>query len=87
MQHPVTSISSRQFNQGAAAAKRAARDGPVLITDRGRPSHVLLSYEQYKELSGPDSRLSDVLSRTPGVADIDFELPDREHQERPVELS
>ncbi len=86
MQHPVTSISSREFNQSAAAAKRAARDGPVLITDRGRPSHVLLSYEQYRELRDPGSRLSDVLSRTPGAADVDLELPDREHRERPIEL-
>lgn len=86
MQSRVTCISSREFNQGAAAAKRAARDGPVLITNRGRPSHVLLSYEQYKEIRGPGSRLSDVLSRTPGVGDIDFELPDREHRERPVDL-
>lgn len=86
MKHPVTSVSSREFNQSAAAAKRAARDGPVLITDRGRPSHVLLSYEQYRQLRDPNARLSDILSRTPGVADIDFELPDREHRERPLEL-
>ena len=86
MEYPVTSMSSREFNQSAAAAKRAAHDGPVLITDRGRPSHVLLSYEQYRQLRDPDSRLSDLLSRTPGVADIDLELPAREHRERPVEL-
>ena len=87
MEHPARSISSRQFNQSAAAAKRAARDGPVLITDRGRPSHVLLSYEHYRKLRGAGSNLADVLCRTPGIADIDFEIPARLEQERSVELA
>ena len=37
------SPSGRQFNQDASGAKRAAADGPVFITDRGRPSHVLMT--------------------------------------------
>lgn len=87
MQHPARSVSSRQFNQSAAAVKRAARDGPVLITDRGRPSHVLLSYEHYRRLSGGGSSLAEVLCRTPGIADIDLEIPARHDLERPVELA
>ena len=43
-------MSSREFNQRTGVAKQAARNGPVYITDRGRPSHVLLSYEHYREL-------------------------------------
>jgi len=39
---PMPTISAREFNQDVSAAKRAAADGPVIITDGGRPSHVLL---------------------------------------------
>ena len=40
----VTTFSSREFNQAASEAKKAANNGPVFITDRGRPAHVLMSY-------------------------------------------
>jgi PHD/YefM family antitoxin component YafN of YafNO toxin-antitoxin module len=40
-----TTMSAREFNQNAGGAKKAAREGPVFITDRGRPSHVLSSFE------------------------------------------
>ena len=87
MEQTARSMSSRQFNQSAAAAKRAARAGPVLITERGRPSHVLLSYEHYRELRGADANLGDLLSRTDGVGDVEFELPDRGGTARPVNLA
>ncbi len=45
---PPITISSREFNQDVGRAKRAARSGPVVITDRGRPAHVLLSFEEYR---------------------------------------
>ena len=48
----VTTLSSHQFNQGASKAKKAALRGPVVITTRGRPTHVLLSMEQYQKLAG-----------------------------------
>ena len=41
-----TQITSRQFNQDTSAAKRAALEGPVFITDRGEPAHVLLTYAE-----------------------------------------
>jgi prevent-host-death family protein len=41
----VTTVSSREFNQDASGAKRSASKGPVVITDRGRPAHVLLTIE------------------------------------------
>ena len=37
---PITTLSSREFNQNASEAKKAANNGPVFITDRGRPAHV-----------------------------------------------
>jgi prevent-host-death family protein len=45
-------FSARRFNQDTAGAKRAAEDGPVYVTDRGRPSHVLLSFADYARLAG-----------------------------------
>jgi PHD/YefM family antitoxin component YafN of YafNO toxin-antitoxin module len=50
----VVTITSRAFNQDAAGAKRAASQGPVFITDRGRPAHVLLSIADLLALSGGD---------------------------------
>src|SRR5690242_9495325 len=48
----VTTLSSREFNQDTSRAKKAAERGPVFITDRGRPAHVLLSIEEYQKLAG-----------------------------------
>ena len=45
----ITKLSSREFNQDTSRAKRAAKRGPVFITDRGRPSHVLLTAEEYRD--------------------------------------
>ncbi len=68
----VTTVTSRELDRDAARAKRAARAGPVFITDRGRPAHVLLSIEDYRRLPGGRRSLLDALSM-PGLADIDFE--------------
>ncbi|MDE0056568.1 MAG: type II toxin-antitoxin system Phd/YefM family antitoxin [Defluviicoccus sp.] len=68
----VTTFTSRQLNQDLARAKRAAKSGPVIITDRGRPAHVLLSIEDYRRLAGKCRNLAESLSMA-GLADIDFE--------------
>ena len=75
MTRPARTISSREFNQSTGAAKKAARNGPVYITDRGRPSHVLLSYEHYREIADDKPSIVDILCRTPGIGDVDFEIP------------
>lgn len=69
----VTTISSREFNQNASGAKRAAAHGPVYITDRGRPAHVLLAYEDYERLVGGDAL--DRLAEPAGIEDIEFVVP------------
>ncbi|WP_380182372.1 type II toxin-antitoxin system Phd/YefM family antitoxin [Kalamiella sp. sgz302252] len=71
----ITTMSSRDFNQGVSAARRAAETGPVYITDRGKPAHVLLSYEEYKRLTGSCRNIQDALAMA-GAADIEFE-PER----------
>lgn len=71
----MTTMSSRSFNQDTAGAKRAARQGPVFITDRGLPSYVLLSFEEYRKLAGDQPSIADLLSEPPGIENIDFEPP------------
>ncbi len=70
----VTTLSSREFNQGASEAKKAANHGPVFITDRGRPAHVLLSFEEYQRLTKQRRNIADALAM-PGISDIEFEPP------------
>ena len=67
----ATQMSSREFNQDTSGAKKASANGPVYITDRGRPAHVLLSFDAYEELVAPHRTL-DLLGEPAGVADIEF---------------
>ena len=70
----ITKLSSREFNQDTSRAKRAARRGPVFITDRGRPSHVLLTLEEYEKITGGQKSITDLLAM-PEAAGIEFEAP------------
>jgi prevent-host-death family protein len=70
----ITKLSSREFNQDTSKAKRAARRGPVFITDRGRPSHVLLTVEEYQKLTKGQKSIVDLLAM-PESEKIDFEPP------------
>jgi prevent-host-death family protein len=82
----ITTLSSREFNQDTGRAKKAALNGPVFITDRGKPAHVLLSIEDYERLAGDRRRISDILAM-PGVEDIDFNPPRMNNWLKPVDLS
>ncbi|RBC03961.1 type II toxin-antitoxin system Phd/YefM family antitoxin [Pseudomonas sp. MWU12-2115] len=82
----ITTISSREFNQDTSGAKKAARLGPVIITDRGKASHVLLSIEEFQKLSGAHASIVDLLVM-PEAADIDFETERAVIIHRPVDLS
>lgn len=70
----ITTISSRAFNQDVSKAKRCASKGPVFITDRGHPAHVLLTIEEYQKVTKIKESIVDLLAM-PDVADIDFEPP------------
>jgi prevent-host-death family protein len=71
---PITKLSSREFNQNTSRAKRAAKKGPVFITDRGRPSHVLLTAEEYERITGGQKSIADLLAMSE-AAEVDFEPP------------
>jgi len=55
-------VSSRDFNQDVSQAKRAARIEPVFITDRGKPTHVLMSIENFRHLTGQTESVVDLLA-------------------------
>ncbi|MCA3243154.1 MAG: type II toxin-antitoxin system Phd/YefM family antitoxin [Rubrivivax sp.] len=80
-----TIVSSREFNQDASGAKRAARKGPVIITDRGRPAHVLLTIEAYNKLTRKSTSMVDLLTM-PAAADAAFEAPRLVLPVRPADL-
>jgi prevent-host-death family protein len=83
----VTTLSSREFNQRASEAKRAANNGPVFITDRGRPAHVLMSFEAYQRLTKQRRNIADALAMPGDVADIDFEPPHMTLKAKPADFS
>ena len=68
----VTTISSREFNQDVSRAKRAADEGPVIITDRGEPAWVLVRHETWQRLAGKSPSIQELLA-LPGLEEIDFE--------------
>jgi prevent-host-death family protein len=83
----ITTLSSREFNQDASRAKKAAQSGPVFITDRGRPAHVLLTIEEYQRVTRSQTSIVDLLAM-PGIADINFEPPRLgDDTYRPADLS
>lgn len=70
----ITTLTSRELNHDLGRAKRAARTGPVFITDRGKPAHVLLSYSEYQRLTGQRRSLVEALSE-PGLSAVEFVAP------------
>jgi prevent-host-death family protein len=70
----ITTLSSREFNQDTGRAKKAAANGPVIITDRGKPAHVLLSIEEYRALTGTPKTLGELIGMENADA-IEFEAP------------
>lgn len=68
--------SSREFNQDVAGAKRAAREGPVIVTDRGEPAFVLMTHADYTSMAGKRKTLLDIIADPSPEADFEFE-PER----------
>ena len=71
----IHTYSSRDFTRDVGAAKRAATEGPVFITSRGRPAFALLKIEDYYQLAGhKEASLLDVMDVIPGSTDSGFEF-------------
>ncbi|MDP3258538.1 type II toxin-antitoxin system Phd/YefM family antitoxin [Bosea sp. (in: a-proteobacteria)] len=82
----ITTVSSRAFQQNASEAQKASRTGPVVITNRGRPTQVLLNYEAYQRLAGARRSIVEALAM-PGLSDVDLEIPAMRTLPRPAEFS
>jgi len=82
----ITTLSSRQFNQDSSKAKKAAEAGPVFITDRGRPAHVLLTFNEYRKLTGGRTKIADLLAM-PGSEDIELTIPPMHDRAQPADLT
>lgn len=80
----MIAISAREFNRDVSAAKRAALDHPVIITDRGEPSHVLLSIDDYRRLSSSETGWVKAVQMKD--EDIEFDPPRAEFKVRSLDL-
>ena len=69
----IKTVTSREFNHDVSKIKRETDGGPVFITVRGKPRHVLLSIEDYEKLTEHQETIINLLAM-PEVADIDFEV-------------
>lgn len=82
----VTTLTSREFNQDTSGAKKAASKGPVFITDRGKPAHVLLTVEDYRRLTGEHMSLLQALEQSAAEANFVFEPARLDVSVRPADL-
>ena len=82
----ITALSSRALNQDVTRAKKAAKNGPVIVTDRDRPAHVLLRFEDDQRLTGQRRNIADALAM-PGAGNVEFEPPRLTIESRPVDFS
>ncbi|MFO7875448.1 MAG: type II toxin-antitoxin system Phd/YefM family antitoxin [Desulfovermiculus sp.] len=82
----MKTISSRDFNQHASEVKRTADHEPVMITNRGRPAHVLLSVKEYRKLTGTHPKITELLAM-PGSEDIELEIPCPDDLAQPADFS
>jgi hypothetical protein len=79
-------VNSREFNQDVSAAKRAADEGPVVITDRGTPAYVLLRHDAYLALVGSGRSILDLLDQ-PDAPDFEFDPPTLQTLSKPADLT
>lgn len=79
-------LTSREFNQDTGGAKKATQDGPVYITDRGRPSHVLLTFADYQRLAANRPSIIDLLAQPQGIEDVEFHTPIATETAEPAEF-
>ena len=75
----IATMNSRTFARDAAAVKRAAQQGPVIITERGKPALAVLNIEDYYRLTGQTNgpSLLQAMQALEAPAGVELELPVR----------
>lgn len=71
---PITTLSSREFNQDTSRATKAARKGPVYITNRGRRAYVLLTAEDFDKITHQEKSIVELLRMPEGTPAFDFDF-------------
>jgi hypothetical protein len=66
----MTTVTARRFNHDVSAVKRLASTAPVVITDRGHATHVLLSYAEYNRITSKEPTLGEAF-----VVEDDAQFP------------
>ena len=64
-------VTSRELNQDVSRAKRFALVEPVFVTDRGRPTHVLIGIDAWRQLNGERETMAERLAAVPGDGPLD----------------
>ena len=83
----MAEISTREFAAEPLKVKRLVQDGPVVVTNRGRPELVILRYERWRALVPQEvpEDLAEAL-RDEAAAEVDFDPPRAELDPRPADL-
>lgn len=81
-------MTSREFNQRSSQAQKYALEEPVIITNRGTPAFVLMSYAEYEKVQQAKPFRSALEALLPiDNDDVELELQPRSRaQRRPVDL-
>lgn len=79
-------MTSREFNQRSSQAQKYALEEPVIITNRGTPAFVLMTYAEYEKTQKPFRSALEALLPTDDD-DVELELQPRNRaQRRPVDF-
>ncbi|MGX2974087.1 type II toxin-antitoxin system prevent-host-death family antitoxin [Ursidibacter arcticus] len=81
-------MTCREFNQRPSQAQKAAMIEPVIITNRGTPAFVLMTYSEYEKAQQAKPFRSALDALLPiDDEDIELELQSRSRgQRRPIDL-
>ena len=84
----MTVMTNQEFKQNVSQAQKAAQTEPVIITNRGEPAYVLMTYTEYEKTLQSKSVRSGLDALMPlDAADIELELQPRSRaQRRPVDF-
>ena len=58
----ITTVTSRELNQDISKVKKVCEVGPVYVTNRGEPTHVMMTFEEYQKLVGKDENIVELLA-------------------------
>ena len=72
-------------NRLRSVVKKAANEGPQIITVHGKPTAIVLSMEEYNRLTKPNTRLTDFFKDSP-LHDTDLDLSRSHDPAREIEL-